>query len=113
MAASFDHEPVQMLDEFVSDGWSGTGFIPGPRVTREGATSHGLPPVGVSTERIAELRKALTIELLVLLNRRAPALSAGELQVIHDIAAERSPRTSEEIALMRAVMCEAVTRLMQ
>jgi hypothetical protein len=108
---SFEHEDVRMLPEIVSEGNPGTGFIPGPRVNRRNGAPSVAPTSGVSAERVAELRKANTTELQVLMHRRAPALSVEELQVLHQIAAERAPLTSSELALMRDVIQELVVRL--
>jgi len=110
MADSYEDD-VRMLDEVVSDGRSGSGFVPGPRVTRPPKSSRFDPSEAISDERLAELNLATTSELQVLLHRRASALRVDELKIIHDLVAERTPLTCDELSVMRATMRELVTRL--
>jgi hypothetical protein len=123
MATPGRNEGFRLLDDFTCEAVSEAGgsppgdkrrgVNPGMHVVTELVSGASQPPV--PAERIAELRKLSTRQLLALVHLHGPALRAHELLVIHDIAAERlggdqDPFSEGAIELSREVMLAAVNR---
>ena len=123
MAIPGRNEGVRVLDELVCEAVSTSGSAPpgyrerGADPGLESATeSISRPSQGppVPAERVAELRRLSTTQLLALVRLHAPDLSSQELLVIHGIAAERlgddRPPPAGAVELSQEVMIAAVNR---
>jgi hypothetical protein len=123
MAATGRNEDFRLLDDFTCEAISapgasqldhmGRGKNPGMDVLTEviSRASQSL----VTSERIAELRRLSSDELLILVKDCGSELDRQELLVIHDIAVERldkgeSPFFEVSRELSREVMHAAVSR---
>jgi hypothetical protein len=123
MATIGHNQGFRVLDEFVCDaigrsdmdttGVRGRGINPGMQVVAERTVGDTLS--AVPENRLTELRKMSSAELLAIIRSTGPSLNNAELVAIHDIAAERlsngpGPVASEELDLSRAAMLAAVER---
>jgi hypothetical protein len=123
MATPGRNEGFRLLEDFTCEAISsarasqldhkGQGINPGMRIVRE-VVSRASQPV-VPIERIAELRRLSSSELLALIQRLGSEIDGQELLVIHDIAVERlghgeSPSFEDSLELSREVMLAAVNR---
>ena len=120
MANSGRNEGFRMLEEFTCEAVSsphaarlGRGVNPGMRVLTETVVTSDQP--SMTTERVDQLRRMSTPELLDLVKHSGQELDSRELLAIHDIAAERLgendvPFSEVAIELSRQTMLVAVNR---
>lgn len=113
------NEGFRVLEEFTSEAissheespYKGRGMDAGMRVLEEDVHRSPAPPVPL--ERLAELRRLSSPDLLALIQSSGPELDNLELLAIHEIAVERLGRGQgssfeESLELSRGAMLAAV-----
>jgi hypothetical protein len=110
MAATGHNEGFRILDEFSTQAIpvkapvsASRGVNPGMGVVAE------IPVSTASADRIQGLRAMSNAELLAFIRSNGGGLTSEELEVIHDIAAQRWTE-ADAVELSREAMRTAVTR---